>query len=155
MDQADDRAVRPKDRTDDPRDEPITLQELFERYELLPARDVEETKRELVGRMLKAVADQLAQTDAGDDRYRAVRDASALVRLLAPGAERFDDAVLQLIDAAREAFGAEHLGGLVRGRAPQSDVGGGEADDPVMETSEDSFPASDPPGYVAGGEGVR
>jgi hypothetical protein len=159
MDRTDDRTVRPRDRPDNPMDdstdERITLEELFERYERLPSRDAEETKRELVDRMLEAVADGLAQADADEDGYRTLRDVSARVRLLAPGAEGFDDAVLQLIDAAREAFGAERLGGLIAERAPQRDVQTGAPGDAVTEASEDSFPASDPPGYVAGGESVR
>jgi hypothetical protein len=141
-------------------DERASLEDLFERFESLPSRDEEQAKRELVDRMLAAVADRLAATDADDERYRDVRDASARVRLLAPGADGFDEAVLRLIDAVREAFGGERLAEVLSTRAPErqegAEVEGAEVEgDSVTGASQDSFPASDPPGYVAGGEGSR
>jgi hypothetical protein len=130
-----------------------TLEELFDDFESLPAHDAVQTKREVVDRILGAIARRLAE--AGDDeRYRAVRDAAARVRLLAPGAEGFDDAVLELIDAARAAFDDERLADVVPVR-PEQPVPPPDADDEVTEASEESFPASDPPGFVAGGDGSR
>jgi hypothetical protein len=134
--------------------EQASIEDLFERFESLPSRDEEQTKRELVDRMLAAVADRLAGAGA-DARYQHVRDATARVRLLSPGADGFDEAVLGLIDAVREAFAGDRLVDVVRARPPErlEDVEGGG--DRVTGASEDSFPASDPPGYVAGGEGSR
>jgi hypothetical protein len=135
-------------------DEATTLAELFERYESLPSRDEVEAKRALVDRMLAAMAPRLA-SDEESARYRPIRDAGARVRLLTPGADDFDAAVLTLIDAAREAFGEDGLAEVApaaapeRGEHPRPDVDG------VTEASEESFPASDPPGYVAGADGSR
>ncbi len=130
-----------------------TLEDLFDDFESLPAQDAVQTKREVVDRILAAIARRLAE--AGDDeRYRAVRDAAARVRLLAPGAEGFDDAVLELIDAARGAFDDERLADVVPVR-PEQPAPPSDGEDEVTEASEESFPASDPPGFVAGGDGSR
>jgi hypothetical protein len=131
--------------------EATSLEALFDEFESLPARDAEDAKRDVVDRILAAVAARLA--DAGDDgRFRAVRDASARARMRSPGAAGFDDGVLALIDAAREAFEDGPLAEVVEVRSPRP--GGAPADgDGVTEASEESFPASDPPGFVAGGDG--
>ena len=128
-----------------------SLEALFDEFESLPARDAEHAKRDVVDRILAAVAGRLA--DVGDDeRFRSVRDASARVRMRSPGAAGFDDAVLALIDAAREAFDEGPLAEVVEVRRPRA--GAAPADgDGVTEASEESFPASDPPGFVAGGDG--
>jgi hypothetical protein len=137
----------------DPIDEVTSLEELFERYESMPSLDAEEAKRELVDRMLAVMARRLAETDdvADFDRYRPVRDATSRVRLLAPGADGFDDAVLGLIDAARDAFARHVLTEGVRASPPRRGSANGSAGDRVTQASEESFPASDPPGYAAGG----
>jgi hypothetical protein len=122
-------------------DEHASLEDLFERFESLPSRDAEDAKREVVERVLAAIAGRLAEAGVAG-RYRSVRAASARVRLLSPGAEGFDDAVLDLIDAARP----------VRPAQPPPEPAGQDA---VTEASEGSFPASDPPGFVAGGDGSR
>jgi hypothetical protein len=132
--------------------EATSLEDLFERFESLPAQDAEDVKGQLVGRMLAAIADRLGAVGDGD-RYRSVRAASARVRLLAPGADGFDDAVLQLIDATRDAFDEEPLAEVVPVRSPQPAESAEE--DVVTEASEESFPASDPPGFAAGGDGAR
>jgi hypothetical protein len=136
--------------------EPVTLEQLFERYERLPSRDEEPAKRELVDLIVVAIADRLVR--AGDDaRYRQLRDATARLRLLSPGADGFDDAVLEVIDAARDAFGDERDVFVVRPPARTEGEGGEreERDDDVTQASEESFPASDPPGFVADGDGTR
>jgi hypothetical protein len=126
-----------------------SLAELFERYEALPSRDAEDAKRDLVDRILDGVAAQLAEAGEGDDRHRAVRDVAVRVRLLAPGADAFDDAVLGLIDAARAAFG-DTLTDVVPARSAAERGRSEPAGEVVTEASEESFPASDPPSYVAG-----
>jgi hypothetical protein len=131
------------------------LEELFERYESLPSQDAEDEKREVVDRILSVVAQNLASFDPGDDRYRGVRDAAARVRLLAPRAVGFDDAVLDLIDEARAALGRERLADAVAVRPPPGGEGAEPAGEKVTEASEESFPASDPPGYAAGADGAR
>jgi hypothetical protein len=93
-------------------DEHASLEDLFERFESLPSRDAEDAKREVVERVLAAIAGRLAEAGVAG-RYRSVRAASARVRLLSPGAEGFDDAVLELIDAARESFDEEPLADVV------------------------------------------
>jgi hypothetical protein len=134
-------------------DEHASLEDLFERFESLPSRDAEDAKREVVERVLAAIAGRLAEAGVAG-RYRSVRAASARVRLLSPGAEGFDDAVLELIDAARESFDEEPLADVVpvRPAQPPPEPAGQDA---ATEASEESFPASDPPGFVAGGDGSR
>ena len=130
---------------------PRSLEQLFEEFESLPSQDAEDDKRDVVGVILTAVADRLGEA-GGDERYRAVRDASARVRLRSPGAVGFDDAVLELIDATREAFGERPLADVVEVRPQRPEPAPPDADT-VTEASEESFPASDPPGYVAGNDG--
>lgn len=132
-----------------------SLEDVFERYESLPSGDAEDAKRDVVDRILAGIAQRLARVDARDERYRAVRDRAARVRLLAPGAEGFDDAVLHLIDAARELLGDAPLADAEPVRAVAAAEDAEPADRAVTEASEASFPASDPPGYVAGGDGAR
>jgi hypothetical protein len=134
-------------------DERASLEDLFERFESLPSRDAEDAKREVVDRMLAGIAGRLVEAGVAG-RYRNVRTASARVRLLAPGAEGFDEAVLELIDAARESFDEEPLADVVPVRAAQSPAEPA-GEDAVTEASEESFPASDPPGFAAGGDGSR
>jgi flavin-binding protein dodecin len=128
-------------------DERGSLQALFERYESLPSRDEEGLKRALVDRIVVAVAARLAE-GGDDERYRTLRDATARLRLLSAGAASFDEAVLDVIDAAREALGDAAIAEVVpvRPAVPEE----APTDDDVTRASEASFPASDPPGFVAG-----
>jgi hypothetical protein len=130
---------------------PASLRDLFEGFESLPSRDAERAKSDVVDRILAAVAATLARTQAGDPRYRPVRDAAARVRLLAPGADGFDDAVLGLVDAARDAFDEEALAEPIAVGASPDDRPG-TRDAIVTEASEESFPASDPPAFAADGD---
>ena len=131
--------------------EPTSLEGLFERYESLPSQDAEDPKRATVELIVAAVAERLA--GAGDDeRYRTVRDATARLRLLSPGAAGFDEAVLEVIDATRDAFGDGALAEVVPVR-PAPSPARTPTRDGVTEASEGSFPASDPPGFVAGNDG--
>jgi hypothetical protein len=136
-------------------DEPASLDDLFQRFESLPSQDADGVKAGLVNDILAAVAERLAAAEADEERYRTVRDAAARVRLLSPGADGFDEAVLELIDAARERFDEQALA-ETRAVPPRPGDGGGEPEGEVVtRASEESFPASDPPGYAAGGEAGR
>jgi hypothetical protein len=126
----------------------VSLEDLFERYEELPSQDAERTKQQLVDDIVTGIS---SRPDEGGDAYDTLRAAVARLRLLSPGAATFDETVLEVIDLAREALG-ERVADVVpvRSMQPTDAARGGDA---VTEASEGSFPASDPPGYVAGGEG--
>jgi hypothetical protein len=136
-------------------DRRTSLDELFERFESLPSQDAEGAKAELVERMLATVAERLAGVEPDDERYRPVRAAAARVRLLGSGAAGFDEAVLELIDAARERLDEETLAEGVVVASPAAPGPVEPAGEVVTEASEESFPASDAPGYAAGRDGSR
>ncbi len=130
--------------------EAASLDELFERFEGLPSADVERTKTELLEQILAALAPHAGN---GAPAGRALREAMTRVRMLSAGAEGFDMAVLELIDTARERLDAETRAAPVpSGARPGEGRERGDGDE-VDEASKDSFPASDPPAYMAGGQG--
>jgi hypothetical protein len=135
------------------------LEAAFRRFEELPARDAFDEKRAIVHEILDAVARHAARGRPGE--HAALDGPATRLRLQSPEAPGHDEVVLALIDAARAHLkdGHDH-GGTPPDRGPTAvtaPAGAGPAapGDRVDETSDESFPASDPPPWASDPDTAR